>query len=503
MSSPAQESAPRSLSRLQIALLIAAYLGICGLYLKGLGSVGLIGPDEPRYSFIARQMHESGDWITPYLWTEIDVQPARLAPWYEKPPLQYWLSALGYSAGWGDERAARMPIALFALGFLLIYWFALRRLEDASTATVATLILATSAGWLAFTQVAVTDIPLAASFSAAVLLALVRLQGGRFWLAPAAGFFFGLALLAKGLVPGVLVLPLLWFARKRWKEMLVVFAVALIVAGPWYGAMIARHGSAFIDEFFIKHHFSRFANDALKHQQPFWFYVPVLLGGLFPWISHIAGLRPSLWNTTSRRALAAVFLFGFIFFSASTNKLPGYLLPLWPSLCVLLAVGLRAAPDAARALTVSGLLISLAPLIGSVLPQAMLVGLSNTEIGNLPWEYVAAALPFAFAARWLARRGRLPAATAIVALGAGCGVIFIQHSAYPVLDELVTSRRLAQRVRPHLGRICMENVHRATRYGLNFYLRAPLPLCGDAPVAVKLSESPAGLPQIEPAVRPR
>lgn len=500
MSSSSQQSPVRTHSPWHIALLIAAFVALAALYFAGLSNVGLLGPDEPRYSFIARQMQESGDWITPRLWTDIGVEPARIEPWYEKPPLQYWLSALGFALGLPSEMAARLPIAALALAFIVLYWLALRRLEDAVTATIAALILATSAGWLAFTQVAVTDIPLAATFSAAILFGLLRLHGGGLWLIPAAGFCFGLALLAKGLVAGVLILPLVWFARKRWKEMLLVLGVALAVAAPWYIAMTALHGSAFIDEFFIKHHFSRFADGSLKHQQRIWFYVPVLLGGLFPWISLVAGLRPSLWTNVPRRAAAAVLLFGFVFFSLSTNKLPGYLLPLWPALCLLLAVGLRAASDAWRSLMVCGLLIALCPLVGSILPQALLVGLTKAGFGALPWQHVALALPLAIAVRWLARRGQLIAATAVVAAGAGFGAYYIQRTAYPVLDEIVSTRRVAARVRPHLGNICTQDIHRDTRYGLDFYLRQPLPECGKAPARVRLVQSPAGLTQIEPVL---
>lgn len=492
---------PASGLRGRFAWLAVAALFACygWLALQGLGEVGFLGPDEPRYAFIARQMQQSGDWITPKLWTEAGVQPPSIEPWYEKPPLLYWLAGAGYALGLSPERAARVPVTCLALVFLLLYWLALKTLEDAGTATIASLVMSTSAGWLAFSQVAVTDIPLAVTFSGAILAAVLRLNGGGIWLTGAAGVCFGLALLAKGLVAGVLILPVLWFARTRWKEMLAVFAVAVLVAGPWYVAMISRHGMAFIDEFFLRHHFSRFSSNELQHVQPWWFYVVVLLGGLFPWTSLVAGLRPSLWKAPHRRIFATVFLFGFVFFSASTNKLPGYLLPLWPSLCLLAAVGLRAASDKHRSLTVAGLLLSLIPLVASVLPQALLVGVRRAEWGALPWEYVAMALPFAALARWLALRGKLTAAVTVVAVGAGLGVRFVQLSAYPVLDEIVSTRRLAARVRPMHKEICIEQMHRATRYGLNFYLGQPLPECAVTPEAtVHLTQSPTGLYQLEP-----
>jgi 4-amino-4-deoxy-L-arabinose transferase-like glycosyltransferase len=62
----------------------AAALLIYFLFFFGLTSVGLVGPDEPRYASIAREMARSGDWLTPRLWGE---------PWFEKPPLLYWMGA--------------------------------------------------------------------------------------------------------------------------------------------------------------------------------------------------------------------------------------------------------------------------------------------------------------------------------------------------------------------------------------------------------------------------
>ncbi|MCO5351793.1 MAG: hypothetical protein M9913_13005, partial [Bryobacteraceae bacterium] len=310
----------------------------------------------------------------------------------------------------------------------------------------------------------------------------------------AAGACFGLALLAKGLVAGVLVLPFLWFARRSGRDLLVAGGVALVVALPWYLGMYARHGWPFIEELFLKHHFSRFSSGALQHVQPFWFYVPVLLGGIFPWVPLLFGLTPRLWRSTPRRVWAATLLFGFVFFSASTNKLPGYLLPLIPSLAVLLAVGVREAPETRRALPVAALLLALAPVAASVLPQALLVGLRRTQWEALPWEYLVAVLPLAAGAWWLEGRGRRVAGLCLVAFGALLGLIYVQLSAFPVLDQVVSARTLAKRVEPHRERICVERLHRAMRYGLNYYLRAPLPQCSGSELPLMLDQAPGGLP---------
>lgn len=494
---PSPGAAPERLKAGHAALLAAGAAALAMVLTFGLSMTGLLGPDEPRYASIARQMAETGDWLTPRLWTEPPAAPG-LEPWFEKPPLLYWLGGLGLKAGLGPELGVRLPVAMVSLAFLGLFWWAVRRLEGTVTASLAAMILATSAGWFAYSIVGVTDLGLAASFNAGFLCALLRLAGGgRRW-AVAAGAAFGFALLAKGLVAGVLALPLVWFARRDRIGFVLAGAAAVAVAAPWYGGMVALHGQAFVDEFFLKHHFSRFSSTALQHVQPFWFYIPVLLGGVFPWLPLTFGLVPRVWRTPSRKAFAATLLFGFVFFSASTNKLPGYLLPLFPSLAVLMAAGLQEAREAKRALPLSALLLALAPVAATTLPDALLVGIRRAQWGSLPWEYVAAALPVAGVAWWLENRGLRVAGTAVVAGGALIGFAYIQLSAFPVLDQVVSARGLARRIEHRADRICVERLHRAMRYGLNYYMGKPLPLCEAEPRPVVLDQAPGGLPYLRP-----
>src|ERR1039458_2925330 len=119
---------PRKIPRALWIVLPLAYL----LYFYGLGATGLIGPDEPRYASIAREMARSGDWITPRLWGQ---------PWFEKPALLYWMAGAAFRLGIGPDLAPRLPVALVAAGFLLFYWWILRREFGARAAWFATLVL--------------------------------------------------------------------------------------------------------------------------------------------------------------------------------------------------------------------------------------------------------------------------------------------------------------------------------------------------------------------------
>src|SRR3984885_7028069 len=332
--------------------------------------MGLVGPDEPRYAAIGRAMAESGDWVTPRLWGE---------PWFEKPALLYWMTAVGFKTGLDLDLAPRLPVAIAGVAFLIYFFVVLRREFGDRAAFYATTILGTSAGWLAYSHVAVTDLPMSAAFAGSML----AVMSGRSRVL--AGFLLGAAVLAKGLVPLVLFLPAVWFWRRRVPDLMLLLAVALVVAAPWYVLVTLRNGTPFLEDFFWKQHFARYLTAALQHERPFWFYVPVLMAGFFPW-------TPLMWFLFEKRTykdpratfLLAWLAWGFLFFSISRNKLPGYLLPLLPPVAALM--GMAASETRARSvklmafLAASAMLLCLVPTIEDTLPQVLLVGMSHTSI---------------------------------------------------------------------------------------------------------------------------
>ena len=155
------ESQPLSpTARLLWVVLILSTLYLC--YFHNLGALGLVGPDEPRYAWIARDMQETGDYITPRLYGK---------PWFEKPPLYYWGAALSFKLFGVSETSARLPSAISALlATLTLAWLALR-LYGAETARWLLLLLPTTVGMIGFSHAAATDMPFAAMLTIAMVFA--------------------------------------------------------------------------------------------------------------------------------------------------------------------------------------------------------------------------------------------------------------------------------------------------------------------------------------------
>ena len=359
------ESQPLSpTARVLWIALILSTLYLC--YFHNLGALGLVGPDEPRYAWIARDMQETGDWITPRLYGK---------PWFEKPPLYYWGAALSFKFLGVSETSARLPSAISALlATLALAWLA-SRLYGAETARWLLLLLPTTVGMIGFSHAAATDMPFAAMLSIAMvfatkLLNLIpsvtpQLQSGttspgsiRSFTSSTSftsfffGAFLGLATLAKG--PAAIILSggavLLWAVfTKRWREAFhclhpVAIASFCLTALPWY-ILCARRNPDFFRVFIIEHNFNRFLTPQFQHIQPIWYYVPIFVLAVFPWIFFHALAKLQFFANWSHRlpeSYSQAFLltwagFTFLFFTLSKSKLPGYIMPAIPPMALLMA----------------------------------------------------------------------------------------------------------------------------------------------------------------------
>jgi 4-amino-4-deoxy-L-arabinose transferase-like glycosyltransferase len=494
-------------ARIGWTVLILATLYVC--YFSHLGAIGFVGPDEPRYAWIARDMVETGDWVTPRLYGK---------PWFEKPPLFYWGAAQSFKLFGVSEAAARLPSAVSALlATLALAWLALR-LYGAETARWLLLLLPTTVGMIGFSHAAATDMPFSAMLTiamvcAAVVLSLTRdektpIQPRTPWLALILfGLFLGLAVLAKG--PAAIILSggtiFFWaLFTKRWRDAFRLFHPAALAsfcltALPWY-ILCARRNPDFYRIFIIEHNFKRYLTPEFQHIQPFWFYLPVLLVAFLPWTG--AGIWTA-WAggaefAKSRKIsphtlfLLSWSLFVLLFFSLSQSKLPGYALPAIPALTLLLAYGWASLGSEQRkssgvslagfALLCLGVSVLAADLFPHVSLQAQRVKLAvsfllaMTGLSNLLVVIAFICLR--------TRSGRNLAASLCVV-----PMLFSIMIADEIVSGLVSlSSRdlafqlLAQHVPPEHTFI-YHGMGRSLRYTLNFYVRRELPDWDEKPDA--------------------
>ncbi len=283
-------------------------------------------------------------------------------PWFEKPALMYWMMMASYYVFGASEWSARASSALCGVLTILILYWIVRRAEkkaskDEGLVVWSCAVLATSAGSIAFSRAASSDMILTMT----VTLALASLyaseiendaRGRNLFLI---GFHLGvgLSVLAKGLV-GVVIpygVAVAYFALRRERprrealmSLLWGAPVSLLIAGLWYAPVMARHGWTFVDQFFIQHHFARFVSNKYHHPQPFYFYLPILLMLVLPWTLFLAAsllkLRPREFNDDSplgklRTFALAWLVLPILFFTLSVSKLPAYILPVMPAAALL------------------------------------------------------------------------------------------------------------------------------------------------------------------------
>ena len=342
-------------SALAKRLFILLFIIVVAFYFYGIGLMPLVGPDEPRYAQVAREMFLRNDLITPTLGGRT---------WFEKPALLYWLMIAGYKLFGINEFAARFGSAICGLLTILAVWILTRHYERSQHSELAglswwsTMAAATSFGLIVFSHGATFDIAVTMTLTWAFAFYFLHDQArsiNRRRLL-VIGFYaaIGLSLLAKGLIgivipAGVIGLYHLLARKRPSRELLLSviwgFPISLLVAAVWYGPVISRHGWTFINDFFIQHHFARYVSDKYQHPQRIYFYIPMILMLTVPWTSFLidafARFRLRKFSGANSAPELSLFaaswiLFPLVFFSFSGSKLPGYLLPVVPAAAVLI-----------------------------------------------------------------------------------------------------------------------------------------------------------------------
>lgn len=391
----------------------AVLLGIAALFLFRLGGLGFFDPDEGRYAAIPSAMLRTGDFVVPYL---------QGFPYLEKPPLLYWMTAATLAVFGHGEFAARLPVAITGyLGVLAVMWIAWRA-RGPRVAWLSGVLVALTMQWFIQARFLTTDM---------VLAGLLACGLCAFWRGVSTGLrrwylllylCVGLATLTKGFIgivlPGGVCLLFILLSRRfrlllemqLWWGAVIVPAVVV----PWFWAVQQRF-PVFLHYFVVDQHLARYVSQNAEHERPFWFFVPVVVLGFFPWIVHLFFLRrrdieagTAAGSGVDPRArgfvlfLALWFLVIFGFFTASNGKLMSYVLPAFPPLAVLVALLFDrlfdGVEDARRRVRAASLLV--AP-VWIVLGPAALYGLPwlVRRDGRMNVEDVAV-WPWLFGAVW-------------------------------------------------------------------------------------------------------
>lgn len=421
------------------------------------GHRDLIDPDESRYAEIPREMLATGDWITPRL---------NDLAYFEKPPLQYWATALIYKVSGVSEATARLWILLAGCAGALWTGYVASVLYGKHAGLFA--LSACSSGLLYFTlsHFLTLDLTLALCLALGVG-ALVLAQRQRdnaqalrrwmlcAWLALAGGF------LTKGLV--ALVLPggavLLYSLWQRdwllWRHLHLgkgLLLVALLCA-PWFVLMQQRH-PGFLEFFFVHEHFERYTTNTNHHEAPVWFFTLVFLAGALPWTASIVrGLcqpgfdfRRGDGSFSAERFLWSFIVVTIVFFSLSGSKLPAYVLPALP-VAVLLAArhvagGMVLAADIALAALVGALLVVLAALLPRFQARAAL----DILLTGQPWLFAAGSAFLTGALLAFLRRTRPAEAVIALTLSAVLGLHCVL-AGLQALAPLRSSKEVAAQIR--------------------------------------------------------
>ncbi len=420
----------------------------------------LVKPDEGRYAEIPREMVASGDWTTPRL-NELK--------YFEKPPLQYWATAVAYEVFGEHQWTSRLWAALTGFAGILLAWFAGTRLFGREAGIYAALLLGSSMLYSMMAHINTLDMGVTFFITLGIFSLLIaqkeeQATQRRNWMLLAwAGL--ALAVLSKGLMglilPGAALFLYSVFNRDItiWKRMhwfsgLLVF---LLVAAPWF-VLVIKANPEFFDRFFIYEHYTRFTTKVHGRYQPWYYFVPVLLLGMLPWVFLMFDTLLRTWKNSVQQVKAfsperfllvwAVFI--YFFFSISNSKLPSYLLPMFPALALLM--GKQIAEMRAQrlfwlvlpVLAVAAILLGLAPFTAKTADTP----LQQQMYGDYAvWLVIAAAVWFGgvSAALWMLRRDNKLVAIIVLAFSSliaaqigtsGHNTVARERSAYHIAEAI-------------------------------------------------------------------
>ena len=433
-----------------LVIIAASYL----FFFHNLGSYSLKEPDEGRYAEIPREMIETGDYITPHL---------NYVRYFEKPPLFYWMTALSFKTFGMSEWSFRLPNALIALLCIVITYLFVTRWFTDEVGFLSSFMAMSCFGFIALTHIVTIDM----LFSSLLFISLLCFFEFYREKRPLFLYFFfitlALAILAKGPVALILLgatIVLFLLTEKKisfLKEMASIkgLLIFLLFAAPWF-TVVSIKEKEFFHFFFVDQHILRFLTTKHKRSGPLYYFLPVLFGGLFPWSFFLPRALIELWRVKELRLFFIWSAVVFAFFSVSGSKLPPYILPIFPALCIILAVFFETAwqrfpknPERVAYMVFFSVLAAAGIVCGFGLPDKYLGAAPDTisllrEIRGLSLGVSAVSLIIlvGLAFKKIRTFGTLFYALGIFSLSAVIALMLHTH----VMDGLNTTKRLAETI---------------------------------------------------------
>lgn len=327
-----------------VVLLVLGYLIV---YILPLGVRPLVVPDETRYGQMGLEILDSGDWVVPHL---------NGLRYFEKPILGHWAHAISLKVLGKNAFAIRLPSALAAGATAVLLLILVRQVWGCTPlALLSAGFFLTCIEVYIVGTICVLDSLLALFVTGAMVafffayrthtVSRKRLYAMLF------GLCCGLAFLTKGLVgvvvPGVAIVPfLIWQRRTRqvFRHLWLAVVTFLVTVIPWL-ILIQQREPDFWHYFFWVEHVERFLKPSTgQHPEPFWYFIPALVGGCFPWTLLLFPAGLGLRRVDDSQGLleyaACWLVFPFLFFSVCSGKLATYILPCFVPLALLLSKGL-------------------------------------------------------------------------------------------------------------------------------------------------------------------
>lgn len=311
-------------------------------------AIPITDPVESNYALTAKEMVLSGDWLSPRIYGNV---------WFDKPIFFYWLTALSFQLFGFSEWAARLAPALFAaVGVVLLYWFA-SKTTTRRTALLAVVIMGTSFEYILLAKLVITDMVFFV-FNCAALgfsyLGYVKMDGTKRWYL-AAYVSMALAVLTKGPIGALLpalVMLLVIMLQRNWMELKAMHLPSGIllfvsVALPWYAAMVATHGTEFINNFFGVHNYLRATVSEHPKDNVSYYYLVIFIISMLPWSAlAVRALIQGGKELRSRVSPLQLFLFLWIaayvgFYSLMATKYLTYTFPILFPVAILTAIQLE------------------------------------------------------------------------------------------------------------------------------------------------------------------